>query len=104
MAESQMDPEYVNNKGIMPLLNILFENPEAAQSFAINIEDPLIHNLSRDPKTRTQIADEFNVSVRTINRWLRKKNLEIPQGLICPGDLRIIYAALGPPNTCREGK
>jgi transcriptional regulator with XRE-family HTH domain len=69
----------------------------------VDINDPVVLSLSREPKTRSQLACEYGVSVRTINRWLEDKNLKIPQGLICPNDLRIIYATLGPSKNINSG-
>jgi hypothetical protein len=69
-----------------------------------DINDPIISELSRVPKTRNMVAREYNVSVRTLNRWLHEKKLEIPQDLICPGDLRMIYSTLAPPDLKKEDK
>ena len=49
-------------------------------------------------KTRQQIANEFGFSYQTLWRKLKKRNIEIPTGLICPNSLFIIYEALGYPN------
>ena len=52
-----------------------------------DLNDPIIAELSRVPKTRTMVAAEYDVSVRTLNRWLYEKKLDIPHGIICPADL-----------------
>lgn len=68
------------------------------------INDSILAELSKVPKTRNMLACEYNVSVRTLNRWLHEKKLEIPQGLICPSDLRMIYSTLAPPDLKKEDK
>jgi len=81
---------------------MLFKKPEAVPSFIFDINDPVIVELSRKPKTRNEVAGEYMVSVKVLNRWFLEKNLNIPQGLICPGDLRIIYATLGSPDIKKD--
>lgn len=49
-------------------------------------------------KTRQQVAYEYDVSVRTLNRWLRNAHLKVPRGLITPHNLKKIYNTLGPPQ------
>jgi len=62
----------------------------------------VMDELSRVPKTRGMVAGEYGVSVKTFNRWLYEKKLDIPQGLICPTDLNKIYSTLGPPALKKE--
>ncbi|MER0442882.1 phBC6A51 family helix-turn-helix protein [Emticicia sp. W12TSBA100-4] len=35
-------------------------------------------------KTRQQIADEMGISRKTLYRWLKKKEIKLSTGLICP--------------------
>ena len=49
------------------------------------------HDLTARSKYRYELAIEFGISVRTIYRWMKKANLNIPHGLIDPYHLRIIY-------------
>jgi len=67
-------------------------------SLIFDINESWIIELSRKPKTRNQIAEEYIVSVKILNKWFTEKCLDIKQGLICPADLRIIYATLGQPH------
>lgn len=46
-------------------------------------------------KTRQQLADEFGISVRTLYRWLTKRNVKLPGGLVRPADQDTIYQMLG---------
>ncbi len=69
-----------------------------------DINDPLIAELSKAPKTRNMVACEYNVSVRTLNKWLNEKKPEIPKGFICPGDLRMIYSTPAPPDLKNDDK
>jgi len=46
-------------------------------------------------KTRTEIAMEYGISVRTLYRWLRKAKISISFGLIDPRHLKIIYDKYG---------
>jgi transcriptional regulator with XRE-family HTH domain len=49
-------------------------------------------------KTRKEVAGEFGISEKTLSRWLKKSNLNIPSGLINPFHLRIIYGTFGVPD------
>jgi transposase len=35
-------------------------------------------------KSRKEIAEELGISTRTLKRWTKKFEIEIPSGLICP--------------------
>ncbi|GAB4498818.1 MAG: hypothetical protein OHK0019_34800 [Saprospiraceae bacterium] len=51
-------------------------------------------------KTRQEIAAEYGIAVRTLNRWLKKRNLEIPKrDRISPKDIIRIYDEFGCPKT-----
>ena len=36
------------------------------------------------PKTKFQIAQELGISLRTLQRWIKKSDLEVPRGLVSP--------------------
>jgi len=36
------------------------------------------------PKTKYQIAQELGISLRTLQRWIKKSDLDVPRGLVCP--------------------
>ena len=48
--------------------------------------------------TRQQLANLFGVDRKTFYRWLVKRNIEIPTGLISPKDQEIIFEKLGYPT------
>ena len=50
-----------------------------------------------DPKTKNQIAQRLGISLRTLQRWIKKSNLEVPRGLVCPKKQQEILLALGYP-------
>lgn len=50
------------------------------------------------PKTKTQIAEELGVSLSTLQRWLKKHDLNIPRGLVCPAKQTQIIKILGYKN------
>jgi hypothetical protein len=71
--------------------------------FIFDINDPVILDLCKKAKTRGKIAGEFGFSVKTLNRRFAEYNLNIPSGLICPSDLRLIYSTLGIPEKLKMG-
>ena len=73
-------------------LTLIFNVTRAHMSQKIFYE-----SLLRPVKTRSSIADEYNVDVRTLKRWLLIHGIEIPKGAIPPRYQSIIYEALGPP-------
>jgi|GEM_PF-1771591 len=55
--------------------------------------------------TRIELAEEYGISPRTLQRRLKKLNIQIPPGRIVPADLERLYQALGePPYRKEEGK
>ena len=52
--------------------------------------NPKIDDLILEPKYRNIVADEYGISLRTLNRWIKKAGLDIPNGLIDPYHLKII--------------
>jgi len=49
-------------------------------------------------KSKTQIAMEYGISIKTLSRWLKQVGLHIPRGAITPLNQRLIYRKLGKPN------
>jgi len=47
------------------------------------------------PKTKNQIAQELGISLRTLQRWIKKWNLDVPRGLVCPEKQREIFEKFG---------
>ncbi len=47
------------------------------------------------PKTKSQMADELGMSLRTFQRRLKQYNLQIPRGLISPKQQIMILQELG---------
>ncbi len=38
----------------------------------------------KPPKTKHQIAEELGISLRTLQRWIKKSELKVPRGLVSP--------------------
>lgn len=57
------------------------------------MQKPLSSSL--EPKTKVKIAEEMNISLRTLQRRLKKAGLYIPRGHIAPDMQDSIYQALG---------
>jgi len=49
------------------------------------------------PKTRQEIADEYQVNRKTLRRWLKNENIILDKGLVKPKDLKLIYLTFGTP-------
>lgn len=49
-------------------------------------------------KSRKEIADEYNVCTRTFRRWIKKKGIVLPSGLVRPANLEKIYQIFGRPR------
>ena len=54
--------------------------------------------------TRQQMADNYEICPRTLNKWLKEKGITVPKGLISPKDQEYIYSKLGhhPNNKTRK--
>jgi transcriptional regulator with XRE-family HTH domain len=46
------------------------------------------------PKTKKEIAHEMGISPRTLSRWLKAKNIQLPRGLINEADQQLIKQVL----------
>ncbi|MFH0843828.1 MAG: helix-turn-helix domain-containing protein [Bacteroidota bacterium] len=53
-------------------------------------------------KTRTEVAMEYGISVRTLYRWIRKVKIKISYGLIDPLHLKMIYDNYGDPEDLKR--
>ena len=49
-------------------------------------------------RTRLQLANLYGVDRKTFSRWLKKRKLNIPKGLICPKHQEKIFAEFGIPD------
>lgn len=47
------------------------------------------------PKTKSQIAMDLGISLRTLQRWIKKSELNVPRGLVCPNKQKEIQEAFG---------
>lgn len=56
-----------------------------------------MNNYSENTKTREQIAREYNISPRTLRRWLKTNDIHLPNRLLCPIDQNRIYEKFGYP-------
>jgi hypothetical protein len=88
---------------IVCFIKQLFNRGTNNRNFVSKVSDPMIIKLSSKSKTRDKLAKEYGYSVKTLNRRFEKHNLKIPQGLICPVDLRRIYETLGLPGNIKTG-
>ncbi len=49
-------------------------------------------------KTRQQIAREYGICTKTLNKWLKEENIKIHRGLISPKSQELIYEKFGFPK------
>jgi hypothetical protein len=61
-----------------------------------------IEDLSLRTKTRLEVADEYNITAKTLTRWLRRAAIRLPGGLIKPVNLLIIYKTFGIPQKLKN--
>ena len=62
------------------------------------VNDANIDALELNAKLRSEIAGEYGISVKTLNRWIKNTNLVIPHGLIDPFHFKMIYHKFGIPK------
>lgn len=48
-------------------------------------------------KSKQQIADEYGICTKTLNKWLKAERIKIKRGLITPKNQSIIYQKFGIP-------
>lgn len=51
------------------------------------------------PKTRQEIAEEYAISTRTLQRWLKKEEITLQRGLVKRHELELIYTVFGWPSS-----
>jgi len=56
------------------------------------------------PKTKSQIAQELGISLRTLQRWIKKTDLEVPRGLVSPEKQKELIEKLGYSEKRSESK
>lgn len=54
---------------------------------------------SNEIKTRTQIAQEYGITDKTLRNRLKRENLNLPRGFLSPKSVEKIYEKLGKPAT-----
>jgi len=47
------------------------------------------------PKTKQQIAADLGISLRTLQRWIRKSQIQVPRGLVSPKKQVEIFKTFG---------
>jgi hypothetical protein len=52
----------------------------------------------KNAKTKKQIASEYGICIKTLNKWLKKEDIIIQRGLISPKSQEMIYEKLGVPK------
>ena len=60
--------------------------------------------MRTEAKTREQIAREYNISSKTLKKWLDKENIVLPRCLINPKNINKIYETFGIPNNSKVGR
>ena len=49
-------------------------------------------------KTRLEIAREYGISRKTLQRWIKRENIKLTKGLITPVEQELIYSRFGRPR------
>ncbi len=62
-----------------------------------------MNHTTVEPKTKTELAREMNISLRTLQRRLKEVGLKIPRGHISPDLQQAIFKALGWTGLARTG-
>ena len=57
-----------------------------------------MENSQKPYKLRKEFAAEYGVTVKTFNSWLKRDELDIPTGKICPKNQEKIKEKFGDPN------
>jgi len=64
----------------------------------MNLSNQLEESIKLKVKTRSEIADEYGITIKTLVRRLAKMGIELPPGYIFPNTLKVIYSSLGVPS------
>ncbi len=52
-------------------------------------------------KSKQQIASEYGICIKTLNKWLKEEKIILKRGLINPKKQNLIYKKFGfPKNSC----
>jgi phage antirepressor YoqD-like protein len=57
-----------------------------------------MNTLVKFAKSKQQIADEYRICTKTLNKWLKDEKIIIKRGLISPKKQDLIYKKLGIPK------
>jgi len=49
-------------------------------------------------KTRQQIAFEYGICTKTLNKWMKSADIKLPKGLVNPFYQMVIHEKIGMPN------
>ncbi|MEZ5042475.1 MAG: hypothetical protein R2828_21420 [Saprospiraceae bacterium] len=49
-------------------------------------------------KTRGEIAEEYGICTKTLTRWLKKEEIQLPNRLVSPKAQALIYERFGNPK------
>ena len=49
-------------------------------------------------KSKQQIADEYGICIKTLNKWLEQEKIQLKRGLITPKKQNLIYNKFGFPK------
>ena len=62
-----------------------------------------VNQISKRSKTRQEIAHEYGIDRKTFYRWMRRANLKVTKGLLCPSEMEAIYNTFGKPFSADNG-
>ncbi len=65
--------------------------------------NPIKRSANPETKTKEKLAQEMNISLRTLQRRLKNAGLKIPRGHIPPDVQDLIYQSLGWKNLAQSG-
>lgn len=54
--------------------------------------------IQKGYKSRKEIANEYNVSRKTLYRWIKEKGLNLSKGLLSEEEQQLIYQSFGTPT------
>jgi DNA invertase Pin-like site-specific DNA recombinase len=58
----------------------------------------MLHTTMRKVKSRQEIAIEYGINRKTLQRWLDRENIKLPHRLLLPREQDIIYQTFGWPQ------
>lgn len=60
-----------------------------------------VQNSDIKTKTRQEMASDYGIDRKTFYRWLKRANLPITNGLLCPLEIELIYNTFGKPGNLK---